>query len=481
MIFYRQITASAIAALALSAFSFSAFAGYGEHEIYTGFGGLYYQADSRSVYNAGCSEWYEGWTTENDCSSTLTEADAPNFNAGNGAWDIYTQQDTVLGPTSMSGYVRTTAASYAEICCSGYSLFDVQFATSSPSAVNGVIPDPRSNTVLDFTLSGTMHTANPGTQKLELTKVFGYGDPLNFVINNYDVNNFDQLMPFKLHGTFGAMTYYRLLIQSDAYSTDGLPWDTLTFKLTTAEVEFNGERVSAIYNLDIDGTIYNIYFDQRAGDNLFVGDEAAALAAIDAVNDVLNADYDTVDNGHPLLTPMFSVMTDTGTMSAYQSCNISAVSTCNTGDWATQTTVVDGLASDQSAAYFEKVVLPVEFDPRVASPTNSVDPATTSNIIAGMLSTSVIAGDANDFNAADIDKLTLAIGPFGAANNPPASLKDLDGDGDKDLRVRYIPADTGIACEDTEISITAETLGGWPIAGTSSIVTPECEDEGCHP
>ncbi|MGI9290958.1 MAG: hypothetical protein ACR2QG_06745 [Gammaproteobacteria bacterium] len=469
-----------LTALLLALPVLNALAGEGAYDIYNGHGGLFYDHDERHVVSGGCSD--DGGYSEPECSQSRIDADSARFSAGTNAYDVYSQQDTTLGPTSISGYLRTNAASYAEICCSGFALFDVQFATSSPVGVNGTIPDPRSETVLDFTLSGTMHASQPGIHKLELTTVFGVGGgpPVEFEIDNYEGIGFQQMMPFKFHGTFQPKTYYRLKVLSDAYSAGGLPWDTFSFKLTTAEVEFNGALVSAIYNLDIDGTIYNIYFDQRAGGNLFDGDATAAQIAIDAVNDVLNADYDSVDNGHPLTAPLFSVMTDMNTLSGYQSCNISAVSGCDTGDWVTQG-IVNGMASDQSAAYFEKVVLTAEIDARLANSLNSFDPDSTEVLSAGFVSASTANGDSINFYAPDIDPDTVRVGPFGATQVPNAKIRDIDGDGLDDLRIKYIPAETGVACEDTELNFEAETLGGWPVAGTSLIATPECEAAACHP
>ena len=49
----------------------------------------------------------------------------------------------------------------------------------------------------------------------------------------------------------------------------------------------------------------------------------------------------------------------------------------------------------------------------------------------------------------------------------------MDGDGDLDLVVHFRTQDTGIACGDTEVTLTGETFGG-SIEGRDSIVTTGC-------
>jgi hypothetical protein len=54
-------------------------------------------------------------------------------------------------------------------------------------------------------------------------------------------------------------------------------------------------------------------------------------------------------------------------------------------------------------------------------------------------------------------------------------LKDVDGDGDWDLALKFKTQDTRIACGDTKVTLTAKTLDGTQITGTDSIKTVGCK------
>ena len=79
-----------------------------------------------------------------------------------------------------------------------------------------------------------------------------------------------------------------------------------------------------------------------------------------------------------------------------------------------------------------------------------------------------------DFDATTVDPTTVRIGPAGASINRSARLSDADGDGDTDLRLRFTVSDIGIACGDTELTLTGTTYDGTEIVATDSIVTTGC-------
>jgi hypothetical protein len=82
---------------------------------------------------------------------------------------------------------------------------------------------------------------------------------------------------------------------------------------------------------------------------------------------------------------------------------------------------------------------------------------------------------AGSFNALDVNFETVAFGPNGATElRGRAKVKDVDRDGDMDLLLRFDTQDTGIACGDTEATLTGMTFGGEAIAGTDTIVTTNC-------
>ena len=53
----------------------------------------------------------------------------------------------------------------------------------------------------------------------------------------------------------------------------------------------------------------------------------------------------------------------------------------------------------------------------------------------------------------------------------PGADDELDGDGDIDLVVHFRTRDTGIACGDTEVTLTGETFDGQSVEGTDTITT----------
>ena len=87
-----------------------------------------------------------------------------------------------------------------------------------------------------------------------------------------------------------------------------------------------------------------------------------------------------------------------------------------------------------------------------------------------------------EFDVTTIDVTTLSFGPAGAApahdlSNPDTydeHLQDVNDDGFLDLVSHYKQKETGIACDDTEATITGVLIDGSPIDGTDS-VNPICK------
>jgi|GEM_PF-1492532 len=126
-------------------------------------------------------------------------------------------------------------------------------------------------------------------------------------------------------------------------------------------------------------------------------------------------------------------------------------------------------------------LLLVGMDVAPADPTNTIDPDATAVIPVVVLTTSVAAGDALDFDATQIDPATLRFGYTEAANAIIPVATDVDGDGDDDMNFGFNTQDSGIACEDTQTVLLGETLGGEVFSATDFINTGECDDGGCHP
>ena len=93
----------------------------------------------------------------------------------------------------------------------------------------------------------------------------------------------------------------------------------------------------------------------------------------------------------------------------------------------------------------------------------------------------VILGSAT-FDVTDIDVTTLAFGPSGAApahdlTDPDTyadHLEDVNDDGFTDLVSHYPQKQTGIACGDTDATLSGNMLDGQPIEGTDTVRTVPC-------
>ncbi len=77
------------------------------------------------------------------------------------------------------------------------------------------------------------------------------------------------------------------------------------------------------------------------------------------------------------------------------------------------------------------------------------------------------------FDATRVDPSSVRFGPVGAQANR-MQLKDVDRDGDTDLLLGFRTSETGIACGDTEASLTGQTFAGESISGSDSFVTSGC-------
>jgi len=116
----------------------------------------------------------------------------------------------------------------------------------------------------------------------------------------------------------------------------------------------------------------------------------------------------------------------------------------------------------------------VLIDIRPSSSVNRVFPESTRIINVAVLTTSVADGDADDFDAINIDPATLRFGVGEARNVAAPRVSDVDGDGDNDVTFAFNTQDTGIVCGDTEASLTGATYYGTIFAGVDSVVTAEC-------
>jgi hypothetical protein len=125
--------------------------------------------------------------------------------------------------------------------------------------------------------------------------------------------------------------------------------------------------------------------------------------------------------------------------------------------------------------------IPVDLDIDSFDANNEIDPASTANLPITVFTTSIADGDAIDFDSSDINAASLRLGYGSAAISGGPFVSDMDADGDLDTSYYFQTQDTGIACEDEEMSLVGQTTSAEPIAGLDFVVTPACDDGGCHP
>jgi hypothetical protein len=73
-----------------------------------------------------------------------------------------------------------------------------------------------------------------------------------------------------------------------------------------------------------------------------------------------------------------------------------------------------------------------------------------------------------------IDPLTLEFGPGQASISGRPRTRDVDGDGNEDLVVKFLTDETGIACGDTHAILSGRTFDFEPILGSDAINTFNC-------
>ena len=92
----------------------------------------------------------------------------------------------------------------------------------------------------------------------------------------------------------------------------------------------------------------------------------------------------------------------------------------------------------------------------------------------GLLTVTIPTRDTLD--ATTIDPTTVRFGRSGTETAPvDVNKKDVNGDGQPDLLLRFRVLDTGIQCGDSSVSITGQTVNGTPIQGSDSITTVGCK------
>ena len=111
---------------------------------------------------------------------------------------------------------------------------------------------------------------------------------------------------------------------------------------------------------------------------------------------------------------------------------------------------------------------PVTIDIKPASSVNGINPRSKGTVRVAVLTRT-------GFDATEVDPATVRFGRTGTEAAPVHfALRDVDGDGNTDIVLRFKIRQTGIVCGDTSASLTANTFGGQRIEGTDAIRTIGC-------
>jgi hypothetical protein len=117
----------------------------------------------------------------------------------------------------------------------------------------------------------------------------------------------------------------------------------------------------------------------------------------------------------------------------------------------------------------------IDFKPGNAK--NAVNPRAKGGIWVAVLSDTDSESPFDPSSQVDIP--TIEFGP-GGAKAKRYKVKDINKDELGDLLLRFNIPETGIACGDTEATLTGETFDGVSFTGTDSIKTVGCKPKPCH-
>jgi hypothetical protein len=120
------------------------------------------------------------------------------------------------------------------------------------------------------------------------------------------------------------------------------------------------------------------------------------------------------------------------------------------------------------------VIGEVRIDIRPRHCPNRINPRRGGLVPVAILTTDAV-DNAPTFDATAVNPTTVRFGVAGTEAAPGrVVLKDVDGDGDIDMVLRFDTQDTGITCRTKSANLTGETLLGRRIKGTDFIKTVGC-------
>ena len=124
-----------------------------------------------------------------------------------------------------------------------------------------------------------------------------------------------------------------------------------------------------------------------------------------------------------------------------------------------------GVDGDQGNTGFSGIVVAVH---AVGSDPNAINPESTD------IMTLAVLGSVN-FDATQVDFSTAVYGPGRASPLRDGHVEDVNHDGFFDKLFHFNTQDTGIACGDTDTTLSGQTFGGDAFTGTASVKTAGCQ------
>ena len=123
---------------------------------------------------------------------------------------------------------------------------------------------------------------------------------------------------------------------------------------------------------------------------------------------------------------------------------------------------------DRGAVEFQGGRMLVSVDIRPKKDANRITPGSSRNISVAIFSV-------NGFDATSVDSNTVRFGATGTEATPVhVVLNDVDGDGNRDIVLRFRIQDTGIQCGDTSAFVAGKISGGPSFIGSSPLTTVQC-------
>lgn len=112
----------------------------------------------------------------------------------------------------------------------------------------------------------------------------------------------------------------------------------------------------------------------------------------------------------------------------------------------------------------------VQLDVRKYQGTDSLNVNDKGKVRVWVLSESIAAGDARDFNPDEVDISTVSFGP-NDTSVVKSRFRDVNGDGIPDLRLLFKKNGFGLSCDMSELSMNGSFSSGEDFIGTAAITT----------